>query len=245
MTNYARSSRFIAPSKKTQDKERTKNLSILIPAASIGYRMKRYGAKGLLELPDGIPLLEKQLMVLWGLYPKAEIIVTVGFQASRFYSEFRQKYPVRFVLNDKYEDTNVLYSLGLALQASICRNVLIVYGDLVFNAQAIKGITKGGSSVVTKSSGKASKEEVGVITDDNMATNFSYGVPNTWQQIAFLTGKELGLFEDVAFDTEKCRWYGHEAMNHILDKGGKLETFECMDGDITEIDSIKDMENIK
>ena len=117
---------------KSSEQEKNERLTILIPAAGMGRRMKSYGPKCLINI-GGITILERQIKILLKLYPGSDIIVIAGFESDKIRKKIKTKYPVRIVNNHKYEDTNVLYSLSLGLQASINRNFLIVYGDLVFN----------------------------------------------------------------------------------------------------------------
>ena len=43
-------------------------LSVIIPAAGMGRRMKSYGPKGLISL-NGPSVLERQLKIVWKIYP--------------------------------------------------------------------------------------------------------------------------------------------------------------------------------
>ena len=121
-----RASRHIAPTKQQLSSNIKGEISIVIPAAGMGRRMKSYGPKALVPLPSGktnprtgeargenVTLIERQLNILIDCYPNAEIFIVVGFQAEKIRHQLKD-YPVRFIYNPLHESTNVLYSLGLA-----------------------------------------------------------------------------------------------------------------------------------
>jgi len=220
-------------------------LTIIIPAASVGKRMKSLGPKALLTLNRGVTILESQLKKLWSEYPQAEIIVVTGFQGDKVRKQFRGTYPVRFVTNPFYEDTNVAYSLQLALQAAISPRVLIVYGDLVFNASAIRTIATGPSAILVDSKEHFKTEEVGVQTHDGVVTNLSYGLNTKWGQMVYLIGRELRLFEISVFNTETEKWFGYEVLNNVINRGGVFSAIEPPYMRIVEVDTPKDLERAR
>ena len=93
----------------TQKPSGYSELSVIIPAAGMGRRMKSYGPKGLISL-NGPSVLERQLKIVWKIYPKADITIVAGFQADLISERIRKKYPVRIVRNVEYETTNVARS---------------------------------------------------------------------------------------------------------------------------------------
>lgn len=218
-------------------------LCVIIPAAGAGHRMKSYGPKALIPVGKNISLIEKQIKQIWSVYPEAEIIIVVGFEADKIRRSL-SKYKIRFVFNPIYDKTNVLYSLGLGLQATICNEVLIVYGDLVFNKHAIKSI-RGISKVVAEDKGFFAKNEVGLTIQNKQVTNFSFGLETKWAQIAYLTDRELSLFKEISLRRDTSQWFGYEGLNYVIESGGKLRATKPRLMDIFEIDRIKDLKKIK
>ena len=132
----------------------------------------------------------------------------------------RKKYPVRIVRNGDYENNNVARSIFLGLQSCTNQHALIVYGDLVFNSVALKGLVGGGSKIVVDNRKKIKDEEVGVLSDKSKVTHFSYAIDTKWAQIAYLDTKEMKMFEEISAKPEHERWFGYEVMNEIIDGGG-------------------------
>ena len=218
------------------------DLSIIIPAAGMGHRMKSYGPKALINLYNDTSLIERQLDILWSVYPKAEIFIVVGFESEKIKKKL-VNYPVRFILNPIHETTNVLYSIGLGIQATISKEVMIVYGDLICNDPVIRNI-RGCSKAVIENFGFLKKTEVGIIEQNNNITNFSFGLDTKWAQITYLTDKELELFKHISCRKDTSQWFGYEALNYVLENGGEIQPFMPKNMKIFEIDMAKDLEKI-
>ena len=176
------------------------------------------------------------------MYPKADIFIIVGFESDKIRKKL-SKYPVRLIHNPIHETSNVLYSIGLAMQAIISNEVIIVYGDLIFNEAAIRNL-RGASKVVVDNQNLFKKSEVGLTIEDKKAVHFSFGLDVKWAQIAYLTGKELEIFKGVSIRDEASQWFGYEGLNYVLEKGGTLESIGPRNMKIFEIDSAKDLEKI-
>ena len=97
------------------------------------------------------------------------------------------------------------------------------------------------SKVLIDKAGMFRKDEVGVTHNINEITNFSYGLNDKWSQIAYITGKELELFEAAAFNEDCEKWFGYEALNFVINNGGKLAHVSTEGSKIVEVDSVKDI----
>lgn len=240
MSNSA--SRHITSAKKQPAKNTKGELSVIIPAAGMGHRMKSYGPKALIPVYGGVTLIERQIEIILSCYPNAELFVVIGFQAEKIREQLKS-YPIRFIYNPIHETTNVLFSLGLALQAAISESSLIVYGDLIFNNSAIRNL-KGCSKIIADAYGQLNKDEVGLTIQNKQAMNFAYGLETKWAQIAYLTGRELKLFKEVSLNPDTNQWFGYEGLNYVIEKGGKMEVIRPRTMELTEIDCAKDLEKI-
>tara|TARA_R110000824_G_scaffold23260_15_gene83811 strand:- start:4480 stop:5229 length:750 start_codon:yes stop_codon:yes gene_type:complete len=240
----ALASRNITSAKrKFKSRPRRSEPDIIIPAAGMGYRMKSYGAKALINIYDDTCIIERQIELLWSVYPKSEIFITIGFEAEKIKKRL-ENYPIRFIHNPIHETTNVLCSLGLAAEATLSQEIIIVYGDLIFNENTIKNLKGSSKIVVDKGSSFLRKSEVGVIVGENGVTNFSFGLDDKWAQIACLTGKELDIFKQISTKEQTRQWFGYEALNYIIENGGKIDYVTPKSMKIFEIDTPKDLEKI-
>ncbi|MAF25291.1 hypothetical protein CL634_06915 [bacterium] len=241
----AKSTRYISKARKDEGAPPDfSDMSVIIPAAGMGSRMKSYGPKCMIKV-NGISLLERQIKHINKCYPNCDIIVVAGFQAATVQSRIKSKYNVRIVHNTDYENTNVARSLFLGIQASISKKCLIVYGDLIFNSNAISDLYGKESKIVVGRKGTMEEQEVGVVCCGGKVTNFSYTLQDKWCQIAFLSGKELKMFERIAGQEESERWFGYEVLNQMLDNGARMIAHFPDNLRIFEIDSPKDIKKVR
>lgn len=232
--------RHIFPAKKTNP-GRSSELSVIIPSAGIGRRMKDKNPKAL-SIIHGSTLVERQVNAVWTQFPKAEIFIVVGYQADKVRDSLKD-YPIRFIYNPIYESTNVAFSIGLAMQASTSHQALIIYGDLFFNKEAISHISDGNSKILVDTARTFNQDEVGFVTDEKeMVTNLSYGLARKWAQITYLTGAELDLFKNICYNEDRVRWFGYEAINETIENGGLFETQEVSSSYVVDIDTQQDLQ---
>ena len=110
------------------------DLSVIIPAAGTGHRMKSYGPKCLLPISTTQTIIENIIKNVKKGYPNSEITTVVGFEADRVIKTIPKG--VRIIENQFYSETNVVESLRLALNSITNTRVLIIYGDLIFNTKS-------------------------------------------------------------------------------------------------------------
>ncbi len=229
--------RFISPARKTKDSD---ELAIIIPAAGAGYRMKSHGPKCLLNFRN-TSILERQLGILHNIYPQAQMIVVVGFQADNIYKCI-QNDRVRFIENERYDDTNVVHSIGLGIRAATEANIAIVYGDLIFNSIAIKNLSGNESFIITENSAYMNSTEIGVTIEQNKICHFAYSLVPKWGQVLYIAHKDKLLFKSLVCDRNNERLYGFEILNQMLDNGTPLEQRSHASMIIMDIDEIKDLD---
>jgi len=233
--------RFTTPVKKyiTGTTEKNNSISVVIPAAGTGHRMKSYGPKCLLPISAKETIIHKTIKNVKSVYPNSEITVVVGFEADKVIRVLPSD--VRVIENQLYQETNVVESLRLALNSITNNKVLIVYGDLIFNTQTITGLTVGESCVVVDSKNNFKNEEVGVTVADNVVTNFAYGLDTKWGQIAYLTDETLSLFKTLCSNRKRNKMYPFELFNLIINEGFKIGAIDPKGIKIQEVDSLKDI----
>ena len=109
-------------------------------------------------------------------------------------------------------------SIRIGINASSTDKLLIVYGDLVFNVYSIRDLTSDGPCAVVDSKDRFKEEEIGVTVVDGCITNFAYGLPKKWSQIAY--------FENESFDLIVSHLLTHEtsstALNNIISECMRL-----------------------
>lgn len=233
-----RYSRFTTPIKKGK-LQGPNELSVIIPAAGTGRRMKSYGPKCLLRSKGDMTIIEQIVDNVYNVYPLADTVVVVGFEADKVTQILPPR--IRIVENQLYHDTNIVESIRLALNNIVTDSVLFVYGDLIFNPETIHNVVDNGSCAIVDSRNRFKSEEIGVTIVDNKITNFAYGLETKWAQIIFLCGKELEIFKALCFDRKRNKMYPFEIFNMMINLGGTVSVIEPDNMLIKEIDSLKDL----
>ena len=235
-----KNSRFIAPAKALDaGKSEHKFVSVIIPAAGLGSRMKSYGPKCLFLTSNGSTILDNIIKNVKKVYPHCEIIVATGFEADRVIESTPKE--VRIVENQLYDKTNIVESIRLSLNNAVNNDVIIINGDLIFNVFTLQNITKRGSCALIDTQSRFSKNEIGVTTNEDGVIHFSYGLSTKWAQIVYLTNKELSLFKTFCNDRENNTKHTFEILNMVIENGGHILADEPKGMQIIEVNSIKDI----
>ena len=217
------------------------NMLIVIPSAGIGKRMRSHGPKATIELSDGETVINRQVKILKKIFPKSKIAIIVGFQKDKF----EKIQNVHYIDNDNYENTNVTYSINLALQKFNCSSVLLIYGDLVFTKDIFVNMPHLKSWICLDNQQNHRSNEVGINVVDDKVVHFSYGLQNKWAQIAFLKGFELELFKNIASKNSSMKKFCFEIFNEIIDMNGEFDCYTNKKWKMVEIDTIKDIVRAK
>ena len=214
-------------------------ISVVIPAAGAGKRMKSYGPKPLIKVGNST-IINSQIATIKSHVPNSEIVLVCGFRADKLMAETPDN--IIKIENEFYEDTNVVRSIGMGLRASGNASVvLVVYGDLVFNSEAISSLVFDCSCIIIDQETMAD-EEVGCIVDeDGSLQNIMYDLPNKWGQIAVFVGEELSMLKRLCWDKKNYKKFGFEVINSIVDKGGRFKCIRNEDIKVIDIDNSKDI----
>lgn len=211
---------------------------IIIPAAGCGQRMGAKSPKGLISLGSET-VLQRQIRLLKLRYD-ANIIVVGGHKHSKLFKSLPND--TMMVLNNDYANNNVALSINRGIEfTKPDRPALVVYGDLVFNMNALSGVWPTKSAVVVEES-NAREAEVGVSSnDDGNAIQFAFGLPAKWAHIVMLMPEEKKLFVEACKPQHHFRYFGYEILNHIIASGGSFQVLRTAGMKLVEIDSVKDI----
>ena len=214
------------------------SLTVIIPAAGEGRRMKSYGPKPLLDIKKE-RILTRQVRLVRKVLGDVRFIIIAGFECDKL-MDFCPEDFIKLE-NENYSTTNVSRSLSIALRSIKSERVLIIYGDLVFNEYALSKMDYT-TSCTSASVDSNREEEVGCIKDsNNNITNMMYDLDHKWNQITYLQGKELSLFKKVCQNRKHNKLFGFEVMNKVIDLGGKIKCIQDKDIKVIDIDTSKDL----
>ena len=218
-------------------------IGVIIPAAGMGRRMKSYGPKPLIRIGNST-IIKNQIHLIRTYIPHPLIVLVCGFQAKALMNQTPAS--ILKIENERYEETNVIRSIGMALRViESCSKVIIIYGDLVFNSATLRNLKFDKSSLIVTEQGMSDEEVGSVIDENNRVSNLMYVLPIKWSQISIFMGKELKLLKQLAWDEKNQTKFGFEIINEIIDQGGVFKCIKNKDIKIVDIDSSKDIKKAK
>lgn len=218
--------------------------SIIIPSAGEGSRMKSFGAKPLIKIKPGYSIVDNQLNIIKNTIPNSEVILVVGNEADKVMNN--TPLDIIKVENERFETTNVVRSMAIGLRAATTENVLIIYGDLIFNEATLRVPLEDKSIVFVDEYGLMSDDEVGcTVNHEDMLEHISYDIKPKWAQIIYLCGRELRMFKQMVFNRDNEKLFGYEVINDIIEKGGMFKAVSPKSMKITDVDTSKDILKVK
>ena len=222
----------------------SEDIGIIIPAAGLGKRMKSRGPKPLIKINGDTTILKNQMFSIRNKFTKASIVLVSGFQSDKLMSESPPE--IIKIENEFYEQTNVARSVGMGLRAlESLERILVIYGDLVFNEEALEVLDYKKSAVFCINDFIGS-DEVGCIVDgDYKLENMMYDLPDKWGQIVYFQGKELRYLKEVVWNRNNSRLFGFEVINKIIEKGGTFECKKVEELKLIDVDTSKDIERAR
>lgn len=214
------------------------HITVIIPSAGEGRRMKSYGPKSLIDLTKE-NILQRQIRIINKVLDNVSFIMIAGFDCDKLMDSC----PDYFLKleNESYDTTNVSRSIALALRAVKTERVLIVYGDLVFNELALSRMDYS-TSCTSASNDEHRQHEVGCIVGANGdMVNMMYDLETKWNQILYLEGNELNLFKKICQERKNKKLFGFEILNKVIDCGGKIKCIVDDSIEVVDIDTSKDL----
>lgn len=225
----------------------------VIPAAGVGSRLRPLTAttpKCLLPV-GGVPLLERTLRALDGSVEGA--VIVTGFRQELVRDaaiSLGLPFPLLFVENKRFEQTNNNYSLWLAGWECEGENILILDSDILFHRGIVGRVLAAPQENVLalRESGTTSAEDIKVVASPGgKVLRIGKEIPP-----ASAAGESIGierfsaeaaraLFD--ALDTRKERDEFYEAsFQEIIDRGTDLFAVPCADLPCIEIDTPEDLQ---
>lgn len=219
------------------------NISVVLLTAGCGSKTKSFGNKSLLSYAK-TPIIIKQIKNIYKVFPQAEIVVVLGYEGQRLYAEISAKFPsIKYVYNSEYTTTGQTYSILLGMMAASHDNILLIYGDIIFNFYTINRLKVGQSCAICDNRNQIRKDKVGVTYINSVATVFQHGLKTKWTQLVLLTKKEIDIAKQLFLTRESYKWFGYEMLNYILKHGGRINVVEFSKQNVLEINSMSDLES--
>ena len=148
-------------------------MKALIFNSGIGMRMGPLTAerpKCLLPLSDGETVLSRQLRILSENGISEAVITTGGFSEMIYAEAVRSSMKITAVTNEKYAETNYIYSMYLAEKFIADDDILMLHGDLVFDSRIVSRLMDmtGSACITDRTAPLPEKDFKGRIKDGKL-----------------------------------------------------------------------------
>lgn len=211
-----------------------KEITILILGADVAQRKKSHGPKSLLALGTKWNIIEAQLDAIKTVFPKADIVLVTGFQSQAIVAKH---YPVRIVENPFFEETSDVEQIRIGLNATLSDKVLIIGGDVAFDAPALMNIASHKTSILFDEVSKNDDDSVGITHNNNVLENMSYSIPNKWLHTLFIEGRELEMLKKFVRNKERSKLLFFEAVNYLVNNNALIRAIPQQNGAMYKVTS--------
>lgn len=225
--------------KKIKIKKENQKYSIII--LNTYANLPQLGVSSLIELKPKYTVLNHQLDSIKKRFNNYEVIMVTGLDAIQVLNECPNDICV--VENEKYETTGHSRSLAIGLKACTTENIIVIYGDTVFNSYTLDTDFEV-SKIFVKSD--TTKQAVGCNVVKNHVEQMMFGInQNRWSQMFFVTGNELKLWRKFLYNRAKDNRYGFESLNYVMDNNGKFLADKPQGSSVVNIFSYADLQKAK
>lgn len=214
-------------------------LNVILPAAFTGIRKNSNKPKICVEFIDSQPLYQKQIHSIHEVYPSANITYVLGFHSQKVDKDL-EKLDCNVVYNDNYHNTNVAYSISLALE-KINGPSLVIYGDLYFCQDSLKYLPRkpSGCYLVKDEQDSFCHKNVGIGPN----TFMDFAFKDKWSQMMYLSKQGATDFYDIATAHRNTRKFSHEIINEMQEQNSSFYVVSGS-GYTREIDRVKELNAI-
>ena len=232
-------------------------MKALIFNSGIGKRMgelTKHSPKCMVKLKNGETIFERQLRLLNDVGIKDVVITTGPYEEQLKEVASKKAYQnmhFTFVHNDKYDQTNYIYSFYLAKEF-LDDDFLMLHGDLVFNKKLLLAIINDphqSTCLINKKIPLPEKDFKGRIVDNKLKEVSIHIFDDncyTFQPLYKLTKNDLKVWMDKVEEfvlADNVNVYAENALNEVSDK---LDIFPISYEKyyINEIDNVDDYEKV-
>lgn len=163
-------------------------------------------------------LIGKQIKIIKDNYEHDEIIIISGFEHDKVVSHISGLgyKDVRIAENKDYKESNVLDGWRFALNIAIVKDTYIIHGDRLFDESYLKEKSRATHTFVHDFD--KNNYDLGLLYENDNFINMSYGLPNVWSEIIFISQDDFDIFKQIVNECKNRKIYNIENYLNTVSK---------------------------
>ncbi|MBN1971923.1 MAG: phosphocholine cytidylyltransferase family protein [Candidatus Delongbacteria bacterium] len=217
------------------------------------YPLTKNTPKSLIEISDGLTLLESQLYSLKENDIK-DVTIIVGYRAEQIEAKikkYQSDFNINTVYNPFYDSSNNLISVWMA-RHFMQDDFITINGDDIFNASVIENLLKSEHSItmVTDEKSEYDDDDMKIIHKNGQVLKVSKQI-----SLAEANGESVGIIkfsgygpkiyvntlEEMVRDEDNKNAFYLKAIQEIINKGYPVHFSKCEESDWGELDFHPDL----
>ena len=223
-------------------------VTIIILGENHGYRMKSYGPLPLIKIHNKT-LIERQVESIKATFSNFEIILCVGFEATKTINFIKHKFPrvnIRTVENQVHFNSNCCESARLCINNTVNNRIIICGGGVLVLPSQLQMFNINQTSVIAQSQLDDSNFEIGVIQHNKKLEKLSLGIKHKyWTELMCIsTSSMIDSFSTILSNPDYKNKFIFEAINDLSEKTNIKVQDNTSNKPIVKIDNIKTLKRI-
>lgn len=181
-------------------------------------------------------LIDNQIKTILNNYEDPDIIIISGFEHDRLIEHIhKSKYEnIRIAENQYHKTTTTLDGWRFGLNLGLNQDTYIIHGDRIFDESCIKQQENQSTHTIIHDIDR-NNYNLGISFDDNRLINISYGLPNVWSEIFFISKKDFYTARYLINESKKRKIYNVESFINLLCKEINISILQKQPKDITTL----------
>lgn len=225
----------VAKRPKLSSKER---VIVAIIGGQRSHRMRNFGTKSNIVLPDGKTLLQHQIELVNRTWSPTEILVSAGYDADKIIGK---RNGFRVIENTSWESCGEVEELRLILNCCDFDRLYVMSGDIFISGNLLSELPKDSW---TLSNYGEDDQLVGSVSENGFLTMFSFSFTQKFLGVLHLVGNELYLLRKM-INRERSKFALWELIEDYTKSGFKIKSVELNTGKVVKMVSAYDLSIIR
>lgn len=206
-----------------KEKKNDKTTFIILCAKKSQHRGQ--GNVSLKNVDTNRMLIDVQIDTIKKNYKNGEIILVSGFEHDRLIEHILKKdyKNIRVLENKTYKTSDILEGWRMALNISLNNDVYLIHGDRYFDDSCI--ISPKVTHIIVHKKDKRNYD-LGVLHEEEKFINISYGLPDVWSEIFFISKRDVKKTKRIINEHKKRKIYTLESFINQLSEEVKIHVIE-------------------